>query len=116
MTCVSRDREVTIVEFGPSYDSLDDAALEETGGVLLGEAFHANPPCLLLDLSGTRFIGSRFIELLVQAWKRLRQRGGTLALCGVQPFCSEVLHTTKLDTLWTSFPTRSDGVSALAGP
>ena len=62
MNRVSRDHEVTVIELGPSYDSLDDAALEETGGLLLGEAVHAEPPRLLLDLSGTRFIGSRFIE------------------------------------------------------
>ena len=115
MSRVIRDRDVTIIELGPSYDSLDEAALTETGGVLLGEAVHAEPPTLLLDLSGTRFIGSRFIELLVQAWKRLGQRGGVMALCGVQPFCSEVLHTTKLDTLWRSYVTRDEGVAALAG-
>lgn len=113
MDHVSRDRDVTVIELGPSYDSLDEAALAESGGVLLGEAIHAEPPRLLLDLSQTRFIGSRFIELLVRAWKRIRERGGTMALCGVQPFCSEVLKTTKLDTLWRSYPTRADGVSAL---
>ena len=106
---------MTVIELGPSYDSLNEAALAESGGVLLGEAVHAEPPRLLLDLSGTQFIGSRFIELLVRTWKRLRERGGTMALCGVQPFCSEVLHTTKLDTLWNSYPTRADGVTALAG-
>jgi len=105
---------VTVIEFGPSYDSLNETALTETGGVLLGEAVHAEPPRLLLDLSGTRFIGSRFIELLVRAWKRLKQRGGTMALCGLQPFCSDVLHSTKLDTVWDCYPTRADGVTALA--
>lgn len=115
MNRVSRDSNVTVIELGPSYDSLNEAALAESGGVLLGEAVHAEPPRLLLDLSGTQFIGSRFIELLVRTWKRLRERGGTMALCGVQPFCGEVLHTTKLDTLWNSYPTRADGVTALAG-
>jgi len=89
--------------------------LAESGKVLLAEAVRAEPPRLLLDLSGTELIGSRFVELLVQTWKRLRQRGGIMALCGVQPFCSEVLRTTKLDTLWNSYPTRDDGVAALSG-
>jgi anti-sigma B factor antagonist len=114
MNKVSQDRNVTIIEFGQTYDSLDEGALTEIGEVLLGEAMHTDPPELLLDMSQTRFIGSRFIELLVQAWKRLKQRGGEMALCGVQPFCAEVLHTTKLDTLWNCYPTRSDGVAALA--
>jgi anti-anti-sigma factor len=113
MSRATRQHDVTIVEFGSSYDSLNDAALMETGGVLLGEAIHADPPRLLLDLSATGFIGSRFIELLVRAWKRVKERGGTMALCGVQPFCAEVLRTTRLDGLWESYPSREEGVAAL---
>jgi anti-anti-sigma factor len=113
MSRATRQDDVTIVEFGLSYDSLNDAALMETGGVLLGEAIHADPPRLLLDLSATAFIGSRFIELLVRAWKRVKERGGRMALCGIQPFCAEVLRTTRLDLLWESYPGREEGVAAL---
>jgi hypothetical protein len=34
-------------------------------------------------------------------------------LCGVQPFCAEVIHVTRLDTLWESFPTREEAVAVL---
>jgi anti-anti-sigma factor len=115
MTRVSREQDVTVIEFGPSYDSLDENALEQTGDLLLAEALGADPPRLLLDLSETSFIGSSFIELLVRAWKRLKDRGGTMALCGVQPFCKEVLQITRLDTLWEVFPDRPGAVDFLAG-
>ncbi len=115
MACVKVQDEVTIVEFGPRYESLDDALLMEDGGLLLGEAYHADPPKLLLDLSQTGFIGSRFIELMVRAWKRLQQRGGKMVLCGLQPFCADVLRTTKLDTIWDIRATRQEGLAALAG-
>ena len=113
MSCSFRERDVTIIEFGPSYNSLDDEALEEVGGLLLSEAVHADPPQMILDLSDTRFIGSSFIELLVRAWKRLKERGGTMVLCGVQPFCAEVLQITQLTTLWKIFPTRAEALDAL---
>ena len=115
MTSLIREQDVTILQLDASYSSLDEKALEHVGEVLLAEATYAEPPRLLLDLSLTQFIGSRFIELLVRAWKRVRTRGGTMALCGVQPLCAEVLQVARLDTLWTSYATRSEAVGALAG-
>jgi anti-anti-sigma factor len=109
-----RQQGVTVVELGSSYDSLEEAALEELGGVLLTAAATAEPPRIVVDLSQTTFIASRFIESLVRAWKRLTERGGTLVLCGLQPFCAEVIRVTRLDTLWESFPSREEAMAALA--
>lgn len=98
MTTVTQCDGVTIFELGPSYDSLDHQRLEQFGTLLTDSAETA--AALLIDMSATEFIGSRFLELLVRAWRRISDRGGRLALCGVQPFCAEVLHVTRLDTLW----------------
>jgi len=113
MTRVSLQDDVTILELGSAYESLDDDALEEVGGLLLTKAATVDPPLIVLDLSGTRYIGSTFIELMVRAWKRLRERGGSLTLCCLQPFCSEVLKTTRLDTLIGVFATREEAVAAI---
>jgi anti-sigma B factor antagonist len=115
MVQVSRESDVTVIELGPSYESLDDDALEEMGGLVLTAASTSNPPRLVLDLSQTTFFGSMFIELLVRAWKRLSERDGTMALCGLQPFCAEVIRVTRLDTLWDTYATRGEAVAALAG-
>jgi anti-anti-sigma factor len=80
---------------------------------MLREAEQADPPCLLIDLSQTDYIGSRFVELLVRVWRRLKQRGGVLALCGVQPFCLEVLKVTRLDQVWALYPSRPAALDAL---
>ena len=114
MTSLTREHDVTVLQLDASYASLDEKALEDLGEMLLAEAAYAEPPQLLLDLSGTQFIGSRFIELLVRAWKRVRTRGGSMALCGVQPLCAEVLGVARLDTLWTSYATRGEGIGALS--
>ena len=114
MIPVNTQQGVTIIELGSAYESLDDNALEEVGGLILTKATAVEPPWMVLDLSGTRYIGSTFIELMVRAWKRLRQRGGNMVLCGVQPFCAEVLQTTRLDTLWEVTATREEAVARAA--
>jgi len=116
MSRVTEFQGVTVIELGPKYDSLDERALEDFGEVLLVEATYADPPRLVLDLTETSLIGSRFIELLIQAWKRLTQRAGNMALCCLQPFCEEVLRTAQLDSIWAIYPTRDEALAALHGP
>ncbi|NQU22238.1 MAG: STAS domain-containing protein [Candidatus Nealsonbacteria bacterium] len=111
-----RQPDLTLLELGPTYATLDkETVLEEFGGMLLTVSLTADPPIVLLDLSATGYIGTSFVELLVRAWKRLTERGGTLALCNVQPFCAEVFRITRLDTLWDIYPTRGQAIVALTG-
>lgn len=115
MTNVLREEGLTIVELGASYDSLDEKVLEEIEKVLLGEASKTNPPWIILDMSNTTFIGSSFIGILIRTWKRVRERDGVMVLCGVQPFCRETLENTRLwGTLWQTYPTLADAVSAVS--
>jgi len=112
MINVISQHEITIVELGPSYESLDEDTLEEIGGLLLTKSATVGPPVMVLDFSLTDYIGSTFIEVLVRAWKRLKERGGTMVLCGVRPFCAEVLRTTRLDEVWRVYPGREQAVEA----
>ncbi len=113
MIQITLENTVTVIELGPSYESLDATALEDFGSVLLTKASTVEPPYLVLDLSHTRYIGSAFLELVVRAWKRLSERGGMLALCKLQPFCAEVLQIARLDRLWRHFPDRAQAVEWL---
>ncbi|MHC4398410.1 MAG: STAS domain-containing protein [Planctomycetota bacterium] len=111
---MNRQSGVTVIELGVSYDSLNDQCLQEFGSTLLGEATHANPPRLVIDLTHTEYIGSSFLELLVRAWKRIKQRDGVMALCGAQPFCVEVLQITRLNSLWPVYASTGEAIAALA--
>lgn len=104
---------VTVVEFGPEYDSLDGPTLTRVQQLLLNLSHEAQIPWMVLDLSHTRFIGSGFLETVSRAWRRLNKRGGGIVLCGVQPFCAEVLSITRLDTLWPQYTALSDALAAL---
>jgi anti-sigma B factor antagonist len=107
-----RQSHCTVVELGARYDSLDLDALNDAGSLLLTQAVSADPPRLVIDMSQTSFIGSTFIELLIRTWRRLNQRNGSMVLCGLQPFCAEILRVTRLETLWSCYPTRNEAVQA----
>lgn len=113
MTQVLKQPGVTIVEVDTSYDSLEEAKLDQFGKLLLSAVDQAEPPVVLLDLREAPFVGSSFLGILVRAWKRLRDRHGRLALCHVNQVCGDVLSASKLDTIWEIFPTRAEAVRQL---
>jgi len=115
MLRTDRQQNVTILALGKSYDSLDLARLDQVRRSLLDEADHADPPLLALDFTRTEFIGSSFIELLVRAWKRIKQRDGLIVLCRLNPFCEEVFRVARLDQIWEIFPTRQEAIETLNG-
>ena len=81
------------------------------------EAGEAEVPQVLLDLSGVKFFGSSFIEVLYRLWKQMESRQGRFVLSGLHPFCREVLQVTNLDKLWTIAPDRESGLALLrTGP
>jgi anti-anti-sigma factor len=114
MTRVSQVDGVTVFQVDREYDSLDDRTVAEFSAQLTSAIQPDHPPLLLLDLSDTTFIGSSFLGVLVRVWKRIRERNGRMALCHVNEICGEVLHASKLDTIWDIYSTRDAAVRALA--
>lgn len=113
---VTRQENVTVVALGPEYENLDEGVLEELRDTMLEAARTADPPLLVLDLSHTKFFGSAFIEVLFRTWNRLNARdGGKFCICGLTPYCAEVIQVTHLDRLWHIAGTRDDAVKALRG-
>jgi anti-anti-sigma factor len=116
MAHVYRKQNVAVVELDAEYDALDQSKFQQTQELLLSTAESVEPPLVAVDLSRTRYMGSGFIEAIFRAWKRSRERQGRLVLCGLQPFCAEVLRTTRLDSLIECFPGIEDAVAALTAP
>lgn len=107
---VFQQDSVTIVALGPGYEQLDELHLEELSTVILDAAGAAKPPRVVIDLSHTKFFGSGFIEILFRSWHRLNARDGRLGLCGLTPYCQEVIEVTHLDRLWSISPTREEAI------
>lgn len=112
MIDIQQQGNVTICVLDQAYDSLDTAQVDQLNERLCETAQTAEHPLLVIDLSHTNFIGSSFLEVLFRVWKRLQERDGKLALCGLSEFCQEVLHTTRLDSLWPSFETRQAAIES----
>jgi anti-sigma B factor antagonist len=113
MSQVRRQSHVTVIELDTEYDALDQARFEQARDLLLAEAQSAQPPLVALDLAKTAYMGSAFVEVMFRAWKRVRDRGGRLVLCGLQPFCVEVLHAARLDTMFDSYADVELAIAAL---
>lgn len=113
MVRIAQQQQVTVVTMDAEYDSLDEAALARCSETLLTQASQISPPLLVLDFGNTRFLGSRFIEVVVRVWKRICERQGQMVLCNLDPFCAEILERTNLNRLWKFYPTQKAAVDSL---
>ncbi len=114
MSRLETENGITVVVLGRRYSALDSQALEQLRELFQRALESSATACLLLDAAQTEFFDSQFLELLVQLWKRLRERGGTLAFCALRPECRESLQATRLDTIWPVFPSRQEALARLA--
>jgi anti-anti-sigma factor len=102
-----------VVHLGASYNSLNESSVETVERFLLSAADLPDAKYLVVDLSGTKYFGSRFIEALFRAHNRMKRRGGRFALSGLQPYPEEVIRISRLDTLWPVFKTPEEAVRTL---
>ena len=66
---------------------------------------------VVLDLSRTTYHGSTALGFFVRLWKRVKTVGGNMVLCGLSHNEKEVLHVTRLDTLWPQRDTRDEALA-----
>ncbi|MEM7252635.1 MAG: STAS domain-containing protein [Pseudomonadota bacterium] len=64
---------------------------------------------IILDLSATEFIDSSGLGAIVAAFKRFG-RDGEFALCGLQEATLSIFKLTRMDKVFTIFPTESDAL------
>jgi len=105
--------DVTVITFGPQFETLDEFTLDQIRDFVLEAAKAADPPRVVIDLSHTKFFGSSFIEVLFRVWNRVNGAHGKFALAGLTSYCREVLEVTHLDKLWPMLPTEAEAVAAI---
>jgi anti-anti-sigma factor len=94
--------EVTQAEL-PALQAAADAALGPVG------------TRLVVDLSGTEFLGSGALGLLVRLGKRLHERGGGLALARARAPVERLLHAVGLESVLPHFSGVQAAVDHLTG-
>ena len=113
---ISIDRGISVVSFGKECENLGEVKLDLMRDSLLKLGDQADPPLVVIDLSQVKFFGSSFIEILFGLWNKLdsrKEKGARLVICGLSPYCAEVLSVTHLDTLWPTYPDRRAAVEQL---
>lgn len=70
----------------------------------------------IVDLGEIPYFGSTVLEWMAQLWKRVKTKGGRLAVIRPSAISKEVLNTARLEKLWGIFDTRDQAVRWLATP
>lgn len=70
---------------------------------------------LLVDLAGVPYVSSMGLRTLLLAAKRLRGPDERFGLVGLTPEVEKVMRLTGFASIIGCYPTRADGVAALAG-
>ncbi|MFH1267873.1 MAG: STAS domain-containing protein [Planctomycetota bacterium] len=67
----------------------------------------------VIDLGKSSYFGTCMLQVMTALWKRVRARGGTMALCNLSETGHEILRITRFDTLWPICSSRDDAVEAV---
>jgi anti-anti-sigma factor len=110
---IERHGEMTIVTANPALESVG-MGLEDLAARLLIEPLKGEvEPVVLFDLSSVDYFGSVFLAVMINCWKLILAKSGTMALAGVSQHARELLHITALDTAWPIYADRREAVEAL---
>lgn len=107
---VRRHGDTIVLELGERIDAYGSGELDSRLDALF---LDENLACIAFDMSNVRYISSAGIRTIVRTLKKLRKRNGALALCGVQPYCRNVLETAGMLRSLDIFPTRSEAMDFL---
>jgi anti-anti-sigma factor len=70
---------------------------------------------VVLDFHKTDYYGSTALGFFVKLWKRVRDRNGRMAFCGISDHEREILQVTNLDGLWPIYSSREEATKAVRG-
>ncbi len=111
---VERQGDTLVLTPQEDLRELDYREIEAEGEELLRLAEDAAVKNVIVDFSRTDYFGSTALGLLARLWKRVRARGGRLALCHVSAHESEIMEVAGLTCFWPIHPSRQEALAAVA--
>lgn len=109
---VARQDDVWVVRFLDQQLSGD--LPDQLGADLYDVAAQQDCSKILLSFAGVDFLASDMLGKVVVLNKKMKQKGGQLALCEVCPYIRQILVTTRLDSILATKATESEGLAAFA--
>lgn len=110
---VERRGRTLIVTARTDLRELDFAQVEAGARDILHLLGNGTIRNVVLDFHKTDFYGSTALGFFIKLWKRVRERGGRLAFCGVSAHEREILQVTQLDGLWPICSSREEALKAV---
>jgi anti-sigma B factor antagonist len=80
---------------------------------VLTETIEGGEHRVVIDLTEVSFLDSTALGVLIGAVKRLRSRGGALAIVNTDASIAKTFAITGLDQIFTILPTREEALAAL---
>ncbi len=71
---------------------------------------------LVLELNQVQVLNSHLIGQLVQLYKRIREHGGVMRVCGLSAYNRQVLQTCNLENHFPDYQDRAEAVMATRHP
>jgi len=94
---VAKDGDAFAVRF--LDQKLLDSAASEVGEELYAVAAQEDCNRITLSFSGVDLLTSEMLGKVIVLNKKIRQKGGKLALCDMCPYVREIFAVTRLDTI-----------------
>ncbi|HZW29729.1 MAG TPA: STAS domain-containing protein [Isosphaeraceae bacterium] len=93
---------------------LDPAPVQELRKDYEAHLQRQGRPELVVDLSGVGFAGSAALGNFVALHRMVRQRGGRIVFCNVEPTVAEVFRASKLESLFDFVADREAALRAIS--
>ena len=72
-----------------------------------------HPQNVIIDFSRVRFLSSMMLGLLVDIWRRMKEYGGRVRICGIDPQLTRVFRITHLDRIFEFSPDMDSALEAM---
>lgn len=93
---------------------IDHTVIEKLGLELYRLVEEKHQITLVLDFSDVEFLTSEAIGKLISLYGKLKNRSGTLILCGIQPQILEVFEICKLDKVFDIVDNQTAAIESLS--
>jgi anti-anti-sigma factor len=90
----------------------DEMAYELTG--LLDRFEQSDLKNGVVDLRHVPYFGTSMLQVMTALWKRVRARGGKMAVANVSDTGLEILQVTRFDTLWPICSSQEEALNVVA--
>lgn len=92
---------------------LDEVSISEIGDKLSTIAKDTEFPKLVVDFRNVSNMSSSALGMLITVHKRIREAGGQLRLCNINPNIAEVFSITRLDEIFIIDKELEDSIAQL---